>query len=301
MRKKILSLAIAYLLLSTTAFAQELLATVVIDNQQTPNLPAPVLENLKQSIVNFINTRRWTDDQFKPEERIKFNLQITLLSSSQLGSYKCIAEIQPVRPIYNTTYESPLYKFIDKDFEFEFAQGQPLDFNENIFVNNLVSMLSFYCYVVLATDYDTFGKLSGTKFIEKAYNIANIAQQSAEGAGWRQNEFNNRWALIKDLNNQQFTAMREAFYIYHFQALDKFENNPDEARKKIFESLQKIKTVQTLNPISVFIRSFFQGKRDELIKIFSKADDNMKNQVVKLLRELDGANGEKYNDILINR
>jgi hypothetical protein len=297
----------SFLLSGIPALAQELEFTVTVDRTQVPDLPKNITDDLQSSILNFINNRRWTNDQFSPQERIKGNILITLDKSTSLGRYISTTQIQIVRPIYGTTYESVMLNFIDKTFNFEFAQGQPMDYNENIYMSNIVSMVSFYAYIALALDYDSFGKMGGSPYVEKAFNIANTTQAAGPpvlttsgGSGWEANEFSSRMSLINQLNNQQFTPFREGLYIYHREAMDKFLENPDEARKKIIEVLKMIKTTRQVVPISILVNSFFIGKRDELIQVFSKAPTEMKTEVVNLLRELDGINSEKYATILRN-
>ena len=286
------------ILFYSQVFAQEFNATITIDKQQVPDIQQTVLDDLKQSITNFFNNRRWTNDQFTQDEKIKFNLLVTLKSGTTVGSYSANAQLQLVRPIYNTTYETVVFTFLDTDFTFAYIQGQPIDYNENIYVSSLVSMLSFYAFVMVSMDYDSFAKLGGTPYIEKMYNIAIIAQSSDGSTSWSPGDFKNRWGLATNLNSQQFIPFRECFYNYHYEALDRFLLNPDDARAKIIEVLKKIKTVRLLNPMSILINSFFLAKRDEIINIFSQAQPDVKTAAVNLLRELDPPNSEKYNAIM---
>lgn len=307
MTKRFFTVFIGLLIFSLSAFAQELEFNITIDRQQTPDLPKNITDDLKSAMTNFINNRRWTNDQFSPQERIKCNMVLTLDKSTSLGKYVSIAQIQFVRPVYGATYETIVLTFIDKNFDFEFSQGQPLDYNENVYISGLASLMSFYAYVALALDYDSFGKLGGNPHIEKAFSLANIAQSSGIAPlsqsgknGWENSEFNNRMALITNMNNQQFIPFREGIYTYHREALDKFMDNPDEARKKIIEVLKKIKTTRQVIAVSILNSSFFLAKKQELIQIFSKASTEMKNEVINLLRELDMVNSDAYSVILRN-
>ncbi len=307
MKKHFFILIIGLVLLSLPSLAQELEFNITIDRQQVPDLPKNITDDLKTAMTNFINNRRWTNDQFSPQERIKCNMVITLDKTTTLGRYTSITQIQFVRPIYGVTYESILLTFIDKSFDFEFAQGQPLDYNENVFISNIASMLSFYAYIALALDYDSFSKLGGNPYIEKAFALANTAQSAGPAPigisgknGWENGEFNNRMALIVNLNNQQFVPFREGMYTYHREAMDKFLENPDEARKKIIEVLKKIKTTRQVVAISILNGSFFLAKKQELIQVFSKAPTEMKNEVLNLLKEIDMVNSDAYSVILRN-
>ncbi len=291
--------------LSTTA--QEVEFIINIDRQQAPNIPKNIADELKTAMTTFVNNRRWTNDQYSPQERIKCNINYTLDQSSSVGRYIGIAQIQFIRPIYGTTYESVLLTFIDKNFDFEFAQGQPLDYNENAYLSNVVSLLSFYVNIALALDYDSFSKMGGSQYVEKAFALANVAQSANPPAlasnrknGWETSEFNNRMALMVNLNNQQFIPFREGLYIYHREGLDKFMDNPEESRKKIIEVLKKIKTTRQAVSVSILNGSFFLGKKQELIQIFSKASTEMKTEVLNLLRELDTVNADAYSVIMKN-
>jgi len=307
MKNSIFSLLILFLLHAHFSNAQELEFTVTIDRQQVPDLPKIITEDLKSNILTFLNNKRWTNDNYSPQERIKCNLVITLMSGTTLGRYIGFAQLQFVRPIFGSTYETVVLTFLDKNFDFELGQGQPLDYNENVYLSNIVSMLSFYTYIALAIDYDTFSKLGGNPYIEKAFMLANIAQSAGIPAlnqsgknGWELSDFNNRMALITNLNNQQFTPFREGLYEYHREALDKFTENPDEARKKIIEVLKKIKQTRQAISVSIVNGSFFLAKKQELINIFSKAPQELKMEAYNLLRELDAVNSDAYAAILRN-
>jgi hypothetical protein len=280
-------------LLNRIGFAQDVECTVTIDNQQATDIPKNLIEELKQVMQNFVNNRKWTTDNYEPFERVKFNLAITLSKGASIGSYPCKATIQMVRPIYGTTYESISFMFLDTDFNFEFANGTQILFNENNFDSNLTSLLAFYTYIVLAIDYDSFSKLGGTLYVEKAFNIAGIAQQNGI-KGWEIGDFNNKWALINQLNNQQFISFREMLFSYHYEALDQFLTNRANAHKIIYDGLKKLEGIQTFFNNSIVLRSFFMAKYMELINVYGSANPTMKADVVKLLTKLDLTNSEKY-------
>jgi hypothetical protein len=286
------------LFLTTYTRAQELKCVVTIDKTQIPDLQQYIVDDMKSTILSFMNNRNWTQDEFRPEERINCNIVISLVGIPSQFVYQATAQIQASRPVYGTTYETVLLNYFDKNFNFELNQGQPLNYNENIFNSNLVSLLSFYAQIILAVDYDSFGKLSGGKYIEKALNIANIARDA--GDGWNTGDPNNRAALIENMNSQQLIPYRESWYKYHRLALDLYMKDPEAARQIIYEHLATMKEVNRQKPYSILLRSYFLAKRDEMINIFRGADMPMKNKVLTLLRELDPTNTEKYQVILKN-
>jgi len=305
--KRFFILLTCLLIFSLPGISQEVEFNITLDRQQVPDLPKNITDDIKTAMTNFVNNRRWTNDQFSPQERIKCNMVLTLDKSTTLGKYVSTAQIQFVRPVYGATYETIILTFIDKNFDFEFSQGQPLDYNENVFISNIASMLSFYAYIALALDYDSFAKMGGSPHIEKAFALANTAQSAGPAPlnlsgknGWENGDFNNRMALIVNLNNQQFVPFREAIYTYHREAMDKFVDNPDEARKKIIEALKKIRVSKQAVPINILTGSFFLAKKNELIQMFSKANIEMKTEVVNLLREIDMINSDAYSTIMKN-
>lgn len=290
------------LTISFPVCAQELNCNVNIDasNVQLTAADKTLLTDLKTNIQNFMNNRKWVNDVFNPEERIKCNIFITIKSVPAFGSFEATASVQSSRPVYESTYETTLLNFFDKSFNFTYQPSQPFDFNENTYFSNLTSMLGFYAYVIIGMDYDSFSKLGGTPYFEKARNIANIAQN--EESGWTQGEStNNRYWLIENLNNQQLIAVREGFYTYHRLSLDTFIKNPEQGRKDILEVLKKMKQARQYSPFSILIKSFFLAKSTELINVYKEASPPLKSQAVEILRELDPPNGEKYNQITSSR
>jgi hypothetical protein len=293
-------IALIFIFLQGMAFAQqgELNCTVTIDAESIESSEKKdVMDQLKAAILEFMNNRRWTTDEFKPEERINCNIIITLTGVSGQSLYEATAMITSTRPLYNTNKETMILKFLDRKFNFEYVEGSAIYYAENTFNGNLTAMLSYYAYLILAMDYDSFGKMGGTKYYEKARDIANIAQ-SSQAVGWDQLETNGRYSLIQNLTNTQFAPFREGLYIYHRLAMDKFLTDAEQSRKEIVTVLDKIKTVYNLNPTSVVIKNFFNAKAEELINIYSRATPEMRQQVVNLLRQMDPLNADKYNRLL---
>lgn len=282
---------------SNESAAQELFMNVTIDASQIPDMQTAVIADMKQTISRFLNDRKWTNDNFETPERIRGNLAITITGQPSQYSYNATVQVQSTRPVYGTSYETILINYFDKNFNFELNVGQPLNYNDNMFSSNLTSMLAFYAYVILALDYDSFGKLGGQPYVDKALNIANIAVEA--GGGWATSgDPNNRFGLIENLNSQLMLPFREHIYNYHRLALDTYLKDPAVSRTKIIDMLKAVKQVSQLKPYSILIRSFFLAKRDELINIFRDASSDQKTAAVNLLKELDPLNSERYNVIL---
>ncbi|MBC7922159.1 MAG: DUF4835 family protein [Ferruginibacter sp.] len=290
----------ACLLLGSPLLAQELNCTVTIDASQLVTVQVAekqVFVEMKRAIQDFINNRRWTNDAFNPGERINCNLVLTLLRSPAIGSFEGTAQIQSSRPIHGTGYETVLFGFIDREFQFQYIQSQPMDFNENVFTSNLTSALAFYAYVVLGVDYDSFGKLGGSAPLQRAFAIANNAQQANE-KGWKAFEDNrNRYWLIENLMSQQMVPFREGVYTYHRLVLDAFNADPEKARGQLLEVLNQLKQMNQLKPASVLLNSYLDAKANELIGIFKEASPLDKQRAYALLVELDPTKTDRYQQI----
>ncbi|WP_299250840.1 DUF4835 family protein [uncultured Cytophaga sp.] len=298
--KRTLTHLFAFLLvfISIHSHGQELMANVTIDATQIPNIQTSVVTDMKQTISRFLNDRKWSNDEYLTEEKIRCNFSIMLTSgNSANASYTATLQVQATRPVYGTSYESITLNFFDKNFNFDLNMGQPIIYNDNMFTTDLSSMLAFYANIILAVDYDSFSKLGGQPFIEKANTIANNAVQA--GGGWATSgDPNNRYALIYNLNSQLLLPFRNQFYIYHREVLDNYLKDPDKERLKIIEVLKTIKEVNKLVPYSILLRTFFLSKRDELINIFKDSKNaELKTQAFNLLRELDALNTERYSTI----
>jgi hypothetical protein len=306
-----LILFFVFIILSFRANAQgELLCTVNIDvspNVQLTTADKAYLQDAKTAMTNLMNNTKWTTDVFTQDERIRCNLFLTVTDNPAQGVFSATAQIQSSRPIYGTGYDSELLNFFDKNFNFQYNQQQIVTFNENTYNSNLTSLIGFYAYVILAMDYDSFSKLGGQIYVEKARSIANIAysnisnEQVVPGMtdAWDPNGGNNnKYWLAENLNHQQMIPFREGLYSYHRLALDKYLETPDQARTEILGVLTKIKAVNAIKPYSVLVRSFFTAKSSELINIFTDGTTEEKQKAVELLRINDPLNGEKYNAIL---
>jgi hypothetical protein len=277
---------------------------VVIDTDQIASsmvTEKQVFLDMQKAIVNFMNNQRWTNDKYLSEERINCNLIIRITSMPSIKSFIGTAQIQSSRPVYGSDYESILLNFIDREWQFEYAPAQPMDFNENTFTNNLTSMLSFYAYVILGLDNDSFSKLGGNAHLQKALVIANTAQQGViDGEkGWKANEDNrNRYWLIENLMSPQMIPLREGLYTYHRQALDNFLASPEQSRSQVLEVLSDIKKINQMRPAALLTNTFFDTKTNELINLFLEGTPQQKQVAYNLLVELDPTKTDKYNKLI---
>ncbi len=297
MHKIILSLWVC--LMANIATAQELLVTVKVLDNQIQLTDKKIFRTLEQSITEFLNTKQWTPEKVQPNERIECNFQIILNSYDvKSNHFSGSMQVQSTRPVYGTAYNTVVFNFLDENIDFDFAEFQPMNFNDNSFTSNLTSLLAFYAYYVIALDYDSFSPLGGTPYFQKALQVANNALPTGL-SGWQPFEKNlrSRYNLIDNILNERFKPMRDAYYKYHRQGLDILSKTPDIARKNIFESLQLVQKIFKVAPNTVMLIMFFEAKSDELVNIYKNAPAIEKPKVIELLSEINIANISKYEKI----
>lgn len=282
------------------AFSQQLDFTVTINSERARTQDQDVFDQMKTAFEQFLNNRSWTDDEFRPEERIKGNLLVTINDMPRVGLFSATVQIQTVRPIYGSNYESLMLNFADRNWTFEYVDSQPLEFNQYSFLNNVTSLLAYYAYIALGLDYDSFAPRAGNPFYETANNIVANAQQSSR-PGWNQNpsDKRNRYWLSNDLyNSQVLVPVRDAYYLYHRQGLDLLTSKPEEGYKNILKAIKNVEEANQAQPNSILTITFIDAKSDEICKILKNAPQEIKEEAVAALLKVDPNNARKYNDIL---
>lgn len=275
------------LLVDFAATAQELNCKVVINADQIQTTDRAVFKDMERSLANFLNTRKWSADNYKNHERINCTLFLNISKMPSIGNFQASAQITSGRPVYNTNYESVMFNFADRDWEFEYIESQPLEYNDNSYLSNLTSMLAFYAYVVLGIDYDSFSELGGTPYFQKALMVVNNAQQSGR-TGWAAlSSSRNRYSLIEGINNPQFIELRKNTYKYHRLALDQFDKKPEESRNTILNVVKEVRKAWTVNPNSILVITFFDAKAPELVNVFSGGSLAVKREAYDILTTID--------------
>lgn len=287
----------------TTAWAQELNCTVNLNYDQLfaqQKTDAQTMDQLKNYMSDFMNNNRWTNDQFSPEERIKCKLNVNLIRSVTQGSYEANAQLIVTRPVFNATYETVLFTFVDRNFNFTFLPNTPMFFNENNYTDELPFTMAFYSLIALTLDYDSFSKTAGTPFLQRAFNLTNLARNASPfQKAWNSNgDTRNRYWLVENLMSQQFLPFREGLYNYHRLGLDTTTETPGLARKKGMEMLTTLKQVAQLRPGAVLVNSFFDAKSEELYNMFREASPDDRQQVFTLLSALDPTKTELYRKLI---
>lgn len=284
-----------------TGNAQELLCTVEINtnqmqSQQTSN--PQVTSELKTAITNFMNNTRWTSDIFGQEERIKCNLIFNVLESKNQNSFKGNVQFQVIRPVYGTDYETVVFQYVDRDFDISFApEERQMVFNEQGYTSNLTSTLAFYAMVALASDYDSFSELGGDQFVQRAFNIVNLAANT--GGSWVQgSDRRTRYWIVENLQNQQLIPYRKGFYNYHRFILDDFANNTASKRGQVLAYLKELQEIQLLNQKAILIDTFMDAKARELVNMFSEAPNAERKEAFNILSKLAPEKTELFRGLI---
>jgi hypothetical protein len=300
--RKLFFIAMFSLAFFRPVVAQELQARIsIVSNRISSQVDKKIFQTLQGVLSNFLNNRKWTNDNFQANEKIQCSFLLTLIQDLGDNVYKASLTVQAARPVYNSSYQSPIINFLDENVTFRYVEFQPVEFNENRVqgtdpvASNLTAVFAYYIYMILGFDYDSFSRRGGDTYFEKAWNIVTNAPEGKDITGWKSFDgIRNRYFLSENLNNNRFALIHDAIYSYYRSGLDIFYENEDEGRNGILNSLNFLNTLNVENPNSMLMQFFFQGKSNELIKVFSKADPGLKNRVRDILMKLDVTNISAY-------
>jgi hypothetical protein len=274
-------------------FAQELNATVTVQAPAVSNINRRNLDRLQVVIRDFLNNNKWTNETYLPQERIDCNFVITITAWDGGSGYQAEAQIQSSRPVYGSSYNSTLLNLSDKDFAFNYTEGESIDFSDQNFIGNLSSLLGYYAYTIVGMDKDSFSKLGGTPYFLKAQNTLNIAQTGAN-TGWKANDgLRNRFWLNENLLNKSFEPLRRFNYDYH-RGIDQLQSNSPAAEQLILASLVDLNQMDRQKFGSFLPNVFFGTKANEIVQVFSSFNPSVKLKAYDLLIDIDPANANKY-------
>ena len=280
--------------------AQEFDCQISVSAPKMEGTDKRILETLQSAIYEFMNNRKWSNFNFQSEERIECSILITV--NDRLGSdeYKGTLNLVLRRPVLNTAYNTILLNHIDKDFQFRYSEYQPLDYSDGQFTSNLTSVLAFYSYMFIGLYFDSFSPFGGSPYFEKAQNVVNSAQNAQE-SGWKAYEGQrNRFWMVENIQNSANSTLREFLYKFNRQGLDVMYDKLEQGRMAITESLDYLQKMYVAKPDLFLLQLILDTKRDELVNIYSdqRVPPMEKTNVVNLLKEIDPANGSKYQAIL---
>jgi len=284
--------------------AQELLVDVRVNLEQLPAEARVRLTNFRQTVIDYMNRHRWTNNpEFETDEdRIQCQIEFTFLSANvnvAPAQYSAQMFIGASRPIYRSLRASSLLRTLDANVNFFYDERQSVLIHNELVFTPLGSLLDYYAYLILAFDADTFDKQGGTQLFTKAFNIRQLAQSQATGnfaRGWRVDDGggDNRAQMIQEYLDPRFLPFRDEFYNYHYNGLDEFHKDPDKARRRIADSLKKIAEIDARFPRSLVVKRFFEAKAIEIGEIFKNASPELKQEVYAVLRRVDPSRGSVY-------
>ncbi len=283
-------------LFTIVGFSQELNCTVNVIAQQTGNENNVVFKTLEKQLSEFINNTEWTNKAFGPQERINCSMVINVKGYDN-DLFAASLQVSSSRPIYNSTYSSPVYNYNDKEFNFQYIEFQNLIYNPQQFESNLISVLTFHVYMILGMDGDSFALDGGGDYFKQAQTIANYSQQ-LNGQGWKlEDGLQSRFALIDNLMSPTFKEMRSVMYNYHVGGLDLMSESPKNGKTKVISTLSELQKVHRRRPNSYLMRVFFDAKSDELMDIFSGGPTVKITEAKDILNSIAPMHSQKWRNI----
>lgn len=289
-------LFIFILMAFAVARSQELNCTVSVNSDRITNINLQVFKTLETSLNEFVNKTKWTTQDYKQNERIECSMFINV-SEVENTTFTATIQIQSSRPVYNSIYSSPIFNFNDKDFVFKYVEYESLNFNPNSFDSNLISVIAFYSYIMLALDADSFEPLKGTANLEMAQTVMAVAQTGGY-KGWAQSDgLQNRYYLVSDLLSNTFDPIRQAYYEYHAIGLDKMADDLKLGKENIKLALMNMSKINSVRPNAFLTRVFFDAKSDEIADIFKEGPAIQAADLVDNLNRLSPLNASKWSTI----
>ncbi len=288
------------LLAFTFVNAQELNCSVSVNADQISVSNNQIFKTLENSLTELVNQTKWTDVDFEEHEKIKCAFTIIITEQTTPNSFKANIQVQGSRPVFNSTYYTPIFNHKDNKFSFNYTEFEPLNYNPNGFESNLISVISYYSYLILGLYVDTFSLDGGEKYLKNALTIANQAQQSSS-AGWKNTRTEvTRFTMIDQLLALSNEPFRKILYSYHYDCMDSFERNEKVTSKKIIATLLKLKEIYQSDPNNILIRSFMDAKTDEIVNIFRKNRGIDTSELISVLKKVSSNNSKKWKQIYSN-
>lgn len=286
----------------TRIWAQDINANVTVIASRIPsNIDHKIFTTLQNALHDFINGRNWSNETFQNNEKIRCNFLINIASAGDNNSYSASLTVQAGRPIYNSAYTSPLINFMDESFAFRYSEYQPLEFSDNRvqgtepLAANLTAEVAYYIYTILGLTFDSFALRGGDPYFQKALNIVNNAPDSREISGWKLFDgTRNRYWLIENLTNSKYTLVHDAYFAYYRTGMDLLYDKPADGRTGVLNALNMLNTVNQENPNLMITQFFFQGRSNEVSKVFVQSDADQKARALDLLTHLDISNINLY-------
>ena len=286
------------LLLSLVVRSQEFNCQVSVIAPQVATAQPRVFQSMEQAIKEFFQSRRFTNLNYSPSERIDINILLTISAQPANDRFEGTLQLIYARPVYGTDYNSPILDLVDDQVQFNYLEGVQVEFSPDRYITNLSSILGFYAYYVLGVDGDSYAPLGGSSFYTQAQQVVNNAQSSSD-PGWKAFESQrNRYWLIDNQQQAVFRPLRELLYSYHRSGMDAMTEDAAAARRVIADGIEKLKTVHQAKPASYNLQIFFNAKYQELVEIFKPADPAEKTKLFNTLQIIDPGHIGQYQNMM---
>ncbi|TYB79666.1 type IX secretion system protein PorD [Bizionia myxarmorum] len=285
-----------FVFISFSGHSQELNCNVVVNAQFTGNENLQVFKTLEKQLKEFVNNTKWSKKEFSPQERIECGMFINVSEYSS-DVYKATIQVQSSRPVYGSSYATPIYNVNDKDFTFQYVEFENILYNQNQFESNLVSVIAFHVHMILGLDADSFALQSGDVYLKQAQNIVSFSQQE-NAKGWKlEDGLQTRFALIDNLLSPTFKEYRKVMYDYHRLGLDTMSENQKTAKIIIASAIEEFEAMNRRRPNSFLLRTFFDAKGDEIEEIFSSGPNVEITELISTLNRVAPMYSSKWRNI----
>lgn len=295
---KNISLILITILSFNFSFSQEINGNIIINSESVNQTNNSVFINLENSISNFINNSVWSNENYSELEKINLNILFSIISYSN-NNYVVNIEFQASRPVLNSSYSTPVFTFLEKNFQFEHIEFEPIIYKDNQFESKLSSLLAFYVNIIIGLDHNSYILNSGNNFYNVSKNILNYTNQNnipGWNSSYNRGKLNKFW-LIESLTSKDSTEFSDFVYNYHVNGLDLMYEDILSAKKNIASSISTLKPLKRRNPNSILVKIIFDSKSDEINDIFSGGPFFDVSSVVSDLNYLSPFFSNKWNSI----
>lgn len=277
--------------------SQELNCLVTVNYNQIQGSNTQVFKTLENSLTEFINQTKWTNKNVQPEERIDCAMTI-IITSREDNTFKSTIQIQSTRPVFESTYASPVLNLKDNELNFKYNEFDPLIYNKNSFDSNLISTIVFYINIILGADADTFKQNGGQTYFKEAQNAMLQAQQSGVASWQNVVGKQNRFSLIDSYLSPKLSKFRTASYNYHRKGFDNFSSKEKIAKQNVENAVISLESIFNKAVGNYLLRSFFDAKADEIVNLYSnESKTRNQNRLVQIVRKISPNNNSKWRKI----
>lgn len=297
---RIIFIALVGLISFASLQAQELDFSVQVITPKLQQVDPKVFVTLENTISEFLNNTKWTDNEYEDHEKIQGNFTLTILDEFSATNFAGEIRIQSLRPVFNSNYTTPLLNIVDKQVDFAYLEYQAVENSSNTYIDNLSSILTFYVYMILGYDYDSFSPLGGESFFQKAQGVVNslpsaIAQSDN---GWKSLGIDiNRFYMLENVLNPKAKSFRSSYYDYHRSSLDEMHQDTEKSKAIMVSALTTIFDVNKRFPNSMIVRTFADTKREEIVEIFKDATRGQQEKVFEIMSTIDPSQSSLYREM----